>query len=550
VAKPAIIAVDDDAQVAAAIARDLRSRYAETYRIVVAHSGEEALEVVQQLKERDDPVALLLADQRMPEMEGTEFLSKARELLPKAKRLLLTAYADTEAAIAAINEVGLDYYLMKPWDPPEERLYPVLDEMLDDWKANAPAPFDGIRVVGSIWSPATHEVKEFLARNQVPYRFLDIEKDSDAAAILDAAGGQIPTVLMPDGDRMVQPDRATLAAKIGMRTEAEQPFYDLIVIGGGPAGLAGAVYGSSEGLRTAMLEREAPGGQAGTSSRIENYLGFPAGISGSDLARRATTQAARLGAEIITAVDAASVRLDHNIKVVRLDNGAELRCHALLIATGMTVRKLPLPGYERFEGAGVYYGAAPSEAASYEGRHVYIIGGANSAGQAAMMFSKFATSATVVVRGASLEEGMSQYLVDQIHGRDNIDVLLNSEVLDVLGEEHVESIRLINSATGEETDREASAIFIFVGFVPHSSVVADLVRIDEHGFIYTGPQIFADGAKPGTWNVERVPFMLETSVPGIFAAGDVRHGVVRRVASAVGQGSIAISMVHKYLETV
>jgi len=548
-AKPAIVAVDDDPQVAAAVARDLRKRYADDYRIVAANSGAEALDAVKQLKDRGDAVALLLADQRMPQMEGTEFLGRAREIEPRAKRLLLTAYADTEAAISAINEIDLDYYLMKPWDPPEEKLYPILDEMLDDWKANTPAPFDGIRVLGSIWSPPTHEVKDFLARNQVPYRFLDVERDSEAAALLEAAGGTMPTVLLPSGEKLIAPDRAELASQIGMHTSAEEPFYDLIVIGGGPAGLAGAVYGSSEGLTTAMLEREATGGQAGTSSRIENYLGFPTGIAGGDLARRATTQAQRLGAEIITAVEADSIRLEDNIKIVHCVDGTELRCHAILVATGMTVRKLPLEGYEKYEGAGVYYGAAPSEAASYEGGEVFIIGGANSAGQAAMMFSRHASKVTVVVRGESLEEGMSQYLVDQIHGKENIDVMLSSEVIDVLGGEHVETVKLRDTGAGTEQELPASAIFIFVGFVPHSAVVQDLVRTDDHGFIYTGMDIFRDD-KPETWSVERDPHMLETSVPGIFAAGDVRHGVVRRVASAVGQGSIAISMVHKYLETV
>jgi len=516
---------------------------------VAANSGAEALEAVQQLKDRGEAVALLLADQRMPEMEGTEFLTRAREIVPRAKRLLLTAYADTEAAIQAINEVDLDYYLMKPWDPPEDTLYPVLDEMLDDWRANTPAPFDGIRVVGSIWSPPTHDVKDFLARNQVPYRFLDVERDEDAAQMLTAAGGKMPTVFLPDGEHLVQPDRSELAAKIGMHTAAEDPFYDLIVIGGGPAGLAGAVYGASEGLHTAMLEREAPGGQAGTSSRIENYLGFPTGIAGGDLARRAVTQAARLGAELITAVEAERITLDDNVKIVHCSNGSDLRCHSILLATGMTVRKLPLAGYEKYEGAGVYYGAAPSEAASYEKRDVFIVGGANSAGQAAMMFSRHASKVTVIVREPSLQIGMSQYLIEQMDGRDNINVLTNTEVIDVVGGDHIEHIRLRNNESGAETELPAAAIFIFVGFVPHSAMVADLVRTDGHGFIHTGKDIFRDG-KPETWNVDRDPYMLETSVPGIFAAGDVRHGVVRRVASAVGQGSIAISMVHKYLETV
>ena len=548
-AKPTILAVDDDPQVAAAVARDLRAHYAADYRIIAAHSGAEALSALESLQERGDTVALLLADQRMPEMEGTDFLVAARQLFPEAKRVLLTAYADTNAAIQAINEVDLDYYLMKPWDPPEDNLYPVLDDLIDDWKANVPAPFDGIRVLGTTWSPATHEAKDFLARNQIPYRFLDVERDPEAAAIVEAADAHVPIVLLPDGTSLVQPDRQALAESVGLRTEAERPFYDLIVIGGGPAGLAGAVYGASEGLRTTLIEREAPGGQAGTSSRIENYLGFPSGISGSDLARRAATQAIRLGAELLTAVEATSVTIEDNVKVVALSNGSELRSHAILLASGMTVRRLGVTGYEKFEGAGVYYGAAPSEAATYRGGHVYVIGGANSAGQGAMMFSKFADTVTIIVRGKLLGAKMSQYLVDQIDGQDNIKVRTNTEVLEVVGTKQVESVRLRHRSTGEETEHDAAALFIFVGAVPHSKVVAETVLLNKQGFVYTGPDIFIDG-RPATWNVDREPFLMETSVPGIFAAGDVRHGVVRRVASAVGQGSVAISMIHKYLETV
>ena len=549
-AKPAIVAVDDDPQVASAVARDLRNHYAADYRIVAANSGAEALDALGSLQERGNPVALLLADQRMPEMEGTDFLAAARLLFPDAKRVLLTAYADTDAAIQAINEVDLDYYLMKPWDPPEDMLYPVLDDLLDDWKANVPAPFDGVRVLGTTWSPGTHEAKDFLARNQVPYRFLDIERDEEAAGIVAANGEQVPVVVLPDGSALQQPDRQTLAEKVGLRTEAEQPFYDLIVIGGGPAGLAGAVYGASEGLRTMMIEREAPGGQAGTSSKIENYLGFPNGISGNDLARRAATQAARLGAEIVTAVEVTSIEIEDNVKVVGLSNGSELRSHAVLLATGMTMKRLDVPGYEKLQGAGVFYGAALSEASNCIGREVFVIGGANSAGQAAMMFARFAKTVTMVVRGSSLEAKMSQYLVDQIHGQDNIDVLLNTQVREVAGDERVETIRLLDTSKDEETDRSAYAVFVFVGAVPHSDVIAGIVRVNDKGFVYTGPDIFLGGEKPESWNIERDPFLLETSIPGIFAAGDVRHGVVRRVASAVGQGSVAISMVHKYLETV
>ena len=550
-AKPVILGVDDDPQVLSAVRRDLRSKYSADYRIVSAPSGAEALDAAEQLKGRGDTVALFLVDQRMPQMEGTEFLVEARKIFPDAKRVLLTAYADTEAAIRAINEVDLDHYLMKPWDPPEDNLYPVLDDLLEDWIANVPAPFDGIRVAGTTWSPQTHDVKEFLALNHVPYRFLDIERDPDAAAMVAAADerNRVPVVFFPDGTTLTQPDKRTLAETIGMRVEATNPFYDLIIIGGGPAGLAGAVYAASEGLRTAMIEREAPGGQAGTSSRIENYLGFPAGISGGDLARRAVAQATRLGAEIISA-EVDSVRVEDPVKVVTLADESELSCHALMIASGMTLRKLSVPGYERFEGAGVYYGAAPSEAATYKGGEVFVVGGANSAGQAAMMFSKFAAKVTMIVRGPSLGLKMSQYLVDQIAGRDNIDVLTNTQVVEVIGNERIESIRLLDSETNEEEVRDAQAVFIFVGAVPHSDFVDGVVARNDRGFILTGPDIFVDGKKPASWTVDRDPMLNETSVPGIFAAGDVRHGVVRRVASAVGQGSVTVSMIHKYLESV
>jgi thioredoxin reductase (NADPH) len=549
--KPAIMSVDDDPQVLAAIGRDLRGKYGEDYRVIRAASGAEGLEALDELKARGDNVALFVIDQRMPEMEGTEFLLQAQSRFPDAKRVLLTAYADTDAAIQAINEVALDHYLMKPWDPPDENLFPVLDDMLEDWRANVPAPFDGIRVIGTTWSPDTHEIKDFLARNQIPYRFLDIERDGEARAQADAAGaGTIPVVFFPEGEPLVNPDRRTVGARVGLRTEAESKFYDVVIIGGGPAGLAGAVYGASEGLRTALIEKDAPGGQAGTSSKIENYLGFPSGVSGGDLARRAVTQATRLGAELVTAVEVTGVKLEDTVKIVSLSDGTELRCHAVLITSGMTVRRLGVPGYEKFEGGGVYYGAAPSEAATYKGGHVYVIGGANSAGQAAMMFSKHVAGVTMIVRGESLALKMSQYLIEQIEGTENIEVLTNTQVTEVAGSNVVERIGLHNLETDVSEEREAQAIFIFVGAVPHSSFVSDLVATTDRGFILTGRDIFVDGAKPSTWTTDRDPYQLETSVPGIFAAGDVRHGVVRRVASAVGQGSIAISMIHEYLETV
>ena len=548
---PIILAVDDDPQVRNAVRRDLNAHFAPDYRIVDAGSGAEALEVAEALKARGDTIALFLVDQRMPEMTGTEFLLEARPFFPDAKRALLTAYADTDAAIQAINEVELDHYLMKPWDPPEDNLYPILDDLLEDWVANTPAPFDGIRVVGTTWSPATHEVKDFLARNQVPYRFLDIERDEEAEAIVAAGsddGTAIPVVIFADGTRLVDPDRRAIAQQVGLQTEADSPFYDIIIVGGGPAGLASAVYGASEGLRTVMVESEAPGGQAGTSSRIENYLGFPSGVSGGDLARRATTQATRLGAEILTATSVTQVTTEDNVKVVTLDTGVELRSHAVIISSGMSLRKLSVPGYERYEGAGVFYGAVLSEAATYRDRPVFVIGGANSAGQAAMLFSKYASQVTMVVRGDSLVLKMSQYLIEQIDATPNIDVLTNNQVVEVLGDDRVEKIRLKNTKTDEEIDHEAAAIFIFVGAVPHSDFVADLVAQNDRGFIYTGPDIAL--AEDVTWPLERDPFALETNVPGVFAAGDIRHGAIRRVASAVGTGAVAVSLIHQYLDTV
>ncbi len=548
--KPVILAVDDDPQVLAAVRRDLRDHYGADYQVIAAASGAEGLETVHELKERSRTIAAFVIDQRMPEMTGTEFLMAAREVFPQAKRLLLTAYADTEAAIQAINDVGLDHYLLKPWSPPEEHLFPVLDDVLDDWQANADVPFDGIRVFGTTWSPSTYEVKAFLARNEVPYRFLDIERDADAAHVVGTASGggaALPVVLLPDGSVLANPAKADLAEAAGIHSMPEAPFYDLAIIGGGPAGLAAAVYGASEGLSTVLLEREAPGGQAGTSSRIENYLGFPKGLSGADLARRAIAQATRLGAELTTPAEAASVRTGHAVKTVVLTDGTEVKCRALVIASGMTVRKLDVPGYARFEGAGVYYGAAATEASTYEDRQVYVIGGANSAGQAAVMFSRTSSKVTMIVRSDSLEEKMSQYLVDQIAAIENIEVLTSTRVVDVAGSTSVKTITLQHLATGTEEVRPASALFVFVGAVPHSSFLVDTVSMNEHGFIYTGADVTT---LTDAWNLDRDPFPLETSAPGVFAAGDVREGAVRRVASAVGEGAVAVTLVHRYLDTV
>jgi len=548
--KPVILTVDDDPQVLSAIRRDLRSMYAKDYRIVSASSGAEALETLSEIKDRGQVVALFVSDQRMPEMTGTEFLTEAIQIFPEAKRLLLTAYADTDAAIQAINDVGVDHYLLKPWDPPEEKLYPILDDVLSDWQAQVGAPFDGIRVLGATWSPSTYEVKKFLARNEIPYRYLNIERDEDAAKLVASASDgkpELPLVILADDTQMWNPSKSDLAAEVGIHSAAEAPFYDLVIIGGGPAGLAAAVYGASEGLTTTMIEREAPGGQAGTSSRIENYLGFPKGLSGADLARRAIAQATRLGAELVTAAEVTAVTVEDHTKTVHLSDGSELKCSAVIVASGMTVKRLNVPGYEKYEGAGVYYGAAATEAATYKDQPVYVIGGANSAGQAAVMFSKTSSKVTMIVRSDSLGNKMSAYLVDQIGAIDNIEVLTSTQVIEVLGDEGVEQIHLKNTETEVEETREASALFIFVGAIPHSTFVKDLVAMNDKGFIYTGTDVLASTDQ---WREDRDPFHLETSVPGVFAAGDVREGAVRRVASAVGEGSVSVSFVHRYLSTV
>ena len=552
-AKPIIMTIDDEPHVLNAIARDLQAHYQSEYRIVKASSGTDALETVEEFKRRNDPIALFLADQRMPSMSGVEFLEEAIKLYPETKRVLLTAYADTDAAIASINAIGLDYYLMKPWDPPEERLYPVLDDLLSDWLASVPVPYDGIRVAGTLWSASSHSVKEFLARSQIPYQWLDIERDTEARELVESSSEgrpQLPTVFFPDGSTLMDPDLRTLADKVGMTTRAERPFYDLIIIGAGPAGLGGAVYGASEGLRTVVIEKEAAGGQAGTSARIENYLGFPQGISGADLTRRATTQAQRLGAEILTAQEVTAVRVEDPYRYVTLNDGTELSCHALLISTGVKVRELAVPGIDPFIGGSVYYGAATSEAVHYKDKKVFVIGGANSAGQGAMFLSRFASEVTVLIRGDSLQSSMSQYLIDQIDGTDNISLMTNTEVTAVDGSDRLETITITNNESGESDTVPADAIFIFIGAVPGTGIIKDVVEVDEAGFIYTGQDLIRDGRRPQNWKPRRDPFLLETSVPGIFAAGDVRHGVIRRVASAVGQGAVAVSLVHKYLETV
>jgi thioredoxin reductase (NADPH) len=552
-AKPVIMIVDDEVQVLNAVERDLRQHFKGEYRIVKASGGRAALEAVQQLKKRNAPLALFLVDQRMPDMTGTEFLKAGLNFYPQAAKVLLTAYADTEAAITSINQVGLDYYLMKPWEPPEQNLYPVLDDLLSDWQSNVGAPFEGIRVAGTQWSASSHAVKDFLTRNQVSYQWLDIEKDSEARALVEAVnqgGHRLPVIFFPDGEPLVDPSPLQLAERVGLRTQAASPFYDFIIIGAGPAGLAAAVYAGSEGLKTVIIEKEAAGGQAGTSARIENYLGFPRGLSGADLSRRATSQARRFGVEMLTAQEVLKVRVADPYRYVQLSDGCELSCHALLLATGVSVRKLPAPGIDALTGAGVYYGAAMTEAAQVRGQEVFVVGGANSAGQGAVFLSRFASKVTMLVRSSDLEVGMSQYLIDQIRAIPNIQVLFRKEVVGVRGAERLEEIEFKDVDSGVQASLPGVAMFIFIGAAPHTDLVADLVARDSAGFIITGPDLLVDGKRPKGWTLKRDPYLLETSVPGIFAAGDVRHHSVKRVASAVGEGSVVVSLVHQYLKTV
>jgi thioredoxin reductase (NADPH) len=548
--KPVILAVDDDADVLRLIKSDLRKQYGHDYRVLSAEGGEPALDALKQLQERQEPVALLVVDQRMPGMGGVDFLEQAIKLYPDCKRILLTAYADTEAAIKAINTVKTDYYLLKPWDPPEEQLYPVLTDLLDDWKAGYRPPFGGIQVIGNRWSSNSHRVKDFLARNQIPYQWQDIEDNADACSIYEGADTpKLPLVVFPDGETLTDPDNAALAEKVGLKTSAQQPFYDLIIVGGGPAGLAAAVYGASEGLKTLLIEREAPGGQAGTSSRIENYLGFPSGLSGADLARRAVAQAQRFGVEILSQ-EVTNLRVQDQYRLLTLGDGAEVSCHALLIATGVSWRKMDVPGIDALTGAGVYYGAAMTEALSCKGDDVYLIGGANSAGQAALHFAKYARCVTLLVRGASLEQGMSQYLVDELRALPTVRVWLNASVTSVQGKTQLERITIAHSDTGETEVIPAKSLFIFIGASPRTDWLDGVVERDANGFILAGPSLMQNGKRPEGWPLDRDPYLLETSVPGIFAAGDVMHESVKRVASAVGGGSIAVMFIHQYLAKV
>lgn len=549
--QPIILALDDEPAVLSAVARDLQPRYGDRFRIMRADSGAVALDTLKQLKLRGTPVALLIVDQRMPSMTGVEFLEQAIELYPDVKRVLLTAYADTEAAIRAINDVQLDLYLMKPWDPPEDHLYPVLDDLLDDWLASYFPPFEGLRVIGHRWSAETFEMRDFLAQNLVPYQWLDIELDEEAQDLLAQVEGwdeQLPVILLPDGPPMIAPTRAEVVARIGMDSNELLPFYDLIIVGAGPAGLAGAVYGASEGLRTLLIERQAPGGQAGTSSKIENYLGFPSGLSGADLARRGVAQARRLGAEILID-EATGITVEETYRIVQLASGRQVSCQTLLLAPGVSYRRLEVPGVERLHGAGVYYGGSMTEAMTMQDQDVYIVGGANSAGQAATHFAKFARCVTMVVRGDSLDKsGMSQYLVDRIEATKNIQVRFESNVVEAIGEQRLEALRIQGPDNHEEVV-QADRLYIFIGAKPYTEWMDGLIALDGPGFVLTGADFDKARNGVGHWPLRREPFLLETNVPGVFAAGDIRHRSMKRIASATGEGAMAIHFIHQYLRT-
>jgi thioredoxin reductase (NADPH) len=598
--KPVLLTVDDDPEVLKVIERDLTKQYGNRFRVAQAESGQKGLEITKQLKLSNGAVALFLADQRMPQMTGVEFLGKTMDIFHDAKRILLTGYGDTEAVMKSINKVNIDYYLTKPWDPPEVHLYPPLNDLLDEWWVSFRPPFEGIKVIGLRWSPRSHEIKEFLARNGIPYRWLDIESAEEArrlvslamtntksqspipsdkhfnAGISSAIIGDttnennsntapsttiplsesfhdtsllhLPLVVFPDGTYMAEPTNSQLAEKIGLKTRAQMAFYDLIIIGGGPAGLAAAVYGASEGLHTLLVERHAPGGQAGISSNIENYLGFPSGLTGGVLARRAVAQAFKFGAEILDPQEVVELHIDGQYRIAKLGDGTEIRCHTMIIACGVTYRMLDdVKGMDKLTGAGIYYGASMVEALYYKGQDVYIVGGGNSAGQAAVHFARYAKQVTLIVRSDSLKEKMSQYLVHQINETHNIRVWLNSVVTEVKGENKLESLIVTNIKTGEQREVLASGLFIYIGAKPHTDWLNGLIKRDSYGFILTGSDLQRDELKNQGWMLDRHPSLLETTIPGVFAAGDVRHGSIKRIAAGVGEGSTAIQLIHQYL---
>ena len=548
--RAALLTVDDDAGVSRAVARDLRRHYGETHRIVRAESGEQALDALREMKLRGEQVAVLLADFRMPRMSGIEFLEQAMDLYPAAKRVLLTAYADTDAAIDAINVVDLDYYLLKPWDPPEEKLYPVVDSLLEVWNSADHRPVPETKVVGHRWSARSAEVREFLARNQVPYRWFGVDQP-EGQALLAAAGADdhtLPVVITTDGDPLVAPSDGELAGRVGLTTTPSKDFYDLIVIGGGPAGLGAAVYGASEGLRTVLLERTATGGQAGQSSRIENYLGFPDGVSGAQLTERARRQAVRFGAELITTRDVVGLEASGSARTVRLADGATIDAHTVILAMGVSYRQLVAPGVDELTGRGVFYGSALTEAANCANQDVYIVGGANSAGQAAVYLARGARSVTLLVRAPSLESSMSYYLIQQIAAVPNISVRSCTEVVGAAGDEHLEQLILRDNTTGQTETVNAQFLFVFIGAAPRTDWLDGVVLRDARGFVVAGPDLAVGGEQPRGWSLERAPYHLETSLPGVFAAGDVRFQSAKRVASAVGDGAMAVMLVHRYLD--
>lgn len=546
--KPIILTVDDDPEVLRALARDIGREFGQQFRVVRVDSGDRALEVLRQVKLANDAVALMLVDQRMPGMTGVELLTQALPLFPDVKRALLTAYADTEAAIAAINDVHIDYYLMKPWDPPEDRLFPVLDDLLDDWLAAYRPAFEGIRIVGHRWSAEAHDARDFLARNQVPHRWLDITSDPEAHDLMELvqpAPDAFPVLIFPDGSVLASPTNSEIAEKVGLRGHAEVPLYDVLIVGAGPAGLAAAVYATSEGLKTAIIERHAAGGQAGSSSRIENYLGFPSGLSGDDLARRALTQARRFGTEFLLTHEVTGLTVNDGSLSITLSDGTAIGSHSIILATGVTYRKLDAPGVEPLIGRGIYHGAAMAEAEAIRGEDIVIIGGANSAGQAAIYFAGFANSVTMLVRGPSLSASMSHYLIQRIECTPNINVLYHTAVSEAIGTDRLEAVVLHNASTDESETMPVSTMFVFIGAVPPTDWLDGLVMCDDRGFLLTGTDVMKNG-RPKSWTLDRDPFLLETSVPGLFAAGDVRHGSGKRVATAVGEGAMAVLSVWQH----
>ncbi|NEP19819.1 MAG: FAD-dependent oxidoreductase [Leptolyngbya sp. SIO4C1] len=550
---PILFVLDDDLDVLNAIKRDLRYEYGKHFRVLGATSGAAALETLKNLKLRNESVSLLISDQRMPQMTGIEFFEQALSIFPTAKQVLITAYTDTDTAVYAINQTKIDYFLSKPWTPPELNLYPIISDLLEDWSASFELPCRGIRVIGYRRLPQSYQIRDFLTRHQIPYHWLDVDTDREASLLCNCVmpnQAEWPLVLFPDGSHLVKPENAEIAEKLGLKTRPERSFYDLVIVGGGPSGLAAAVYGASEGLHTVMVEREAPGGQAGTSSKIENYLGFPSGLSGADLARRAVAQAKRFGVEILSPQEVTSIQIEDPYRIARLKDGTELSCHALLIATGVTYRKLDIPGLEALCGAGIYYGAATTEASACQGEDVYIVGGANSAGQAAIHCAQYARSVVLLVRGSSLEKSMSQYLIDQIRETQNITVWLHSNVVAVKGQPSLEAITVADSLTGETKTVSTTRLFIFIGAIPHTDWLGDLVERDRCGFVLTGPDLTQIERCSRKWPLKRDPLLLEMSVPGMFAVGDVRHKSVKRVASAVGEGAIAVQLIHQYLSSI